>query len=162
MLLHLDPGVIIWTAVTFGLLLFVLKAVAWKPILKALDTREESIRQSIERAEEAKKEAEAVLEENRKNLEKAEDQAQNLIREARELAEKIRAESTAKAHSEANTILDKARDEIERDKQQAISQLHGLVAELAVGAAEKILSEAIDATKQKKLVDNFLNSLTKN
>ncbi len=162
MLLQLNPGVIIWTALTFGLLLLILKTTAWKPILKALDTREESIRQSIERAEEAKKEAEEILEENRKNLEAAEERAQKLIREAKELADKVRSEAMSKAHSEANGILDKAREEIERDKQQAISQLHGLVAELAVQAAEKILHETIDETRQKKLVENFLNSLPKN
>ncbi len=162
MLVQLDPGVIIWTALTFGLLLVLLRFTAWKPILTALDTREESIRQSIERAEEAKRESERLLEENRKNLARADEKGQQLIREARELAEKLRNESVAKATAEANKVLDKAREEIERDKQQAIVQLHGLVAELAVRAAEKILNETIDESRQKKLVDSFLKSLPKN
>ncbi len=162
MLVQLDPGVIIWTALTFGLLLLVLRKTAWGPILKALDTREESIRQSIERAEDAKNEAERLLEENRKELEKAEDGAQQILREARELAEKLRSESVGRARAEAEKVLEKAREEIERDKQQAILQLHGVVAELAVKAAEKILEETIDKSRQKKLVDNILNSLPKN
>lgn len=162
MLVQLDPGVIIWTAVTFGLLLLVLGKTAWKPILKALDTREESIRQSIERAEEAKNDAEKLLEENRQELARAEEKAQQLIKEARELAEKMRSESVGKANAEANKMLEKARDEIERDKQQAITQLHGVVAELAVKAAGKILDETMDESRQKKLVENFLNTLQKN
>ena len=162
MLVQLDPGVIIWTAFTFGLLLLVLGKTAWKPILNALETREESIRQSIGRAEEARNEAEKLLEENRRELAKAEEKAQQLIKEARELAEKMRNESFSKASQEANKVLEKAREEIERDKQQAITQLHGVVAELAVKAAGKILDDTMDETRQKKLVESFLNSLQKN
>jgi len=158
-MLQLNTGLIIWTALTFGVLLIILRAYAWKPILNMLNTREQTIRQSIERAEEAKREAERILEENKKNLAKAEEVAQQVIREARELAEKIRTESGTKANVESNKLIDKAREEIERDKQLAITELHGLVAELAVKAAEKILNEAIDETKQKKLVENFINSL---
>jgi len=158
-MLQLDPGVIIWTALTFGLLLVVLRVMAWKPILAMLDTREQTIRQSIEKAEEARREAESILSKHKENLAKAEETAQHMIREARELAEKIRNETATRANFEANKLIDKAREEIERDKQVAITQLHGLVAELAVKAAEKILNEVIDETKQKKLVENFINSL---
>jgi len=132
---------------------------AWKPILAVLDTRQQTIRQSIEKAEEARTEAERVLNEHKKNLAKAEESAQQVIREAQDLAERIRNESVTRANVEANKLIDKAREEIERDKQLAITQLHGLVAELAVKAAEKILNEAIDEAKQKKLVENFINSL---
>ena len=158
-MLELNTGLIIWTALTFGVLLIVLRAYAWKPILNMLNTREQTIRQSIERAEEAKKEAERILDENKKNLAKAEEIAQRAMREARELAEKIRTESVSKANIEGSKLVDKAREEIERDKQLAITQLHGLVAELAVKAAEKILNEAIDEAKQKKLVEDFIHSL---
>jgi F-type H+-transporting ATPase subunit b len=162
MLVQLDPGVIIWTALTFGLLLVVLRLTAWKPILKALDTREDSIKQSIERAEEAKRESERLLNENRKSLAAAEERAQQILKETRELSDNMRNDSIGRATAEANKVLERAREEIERDKQQAITQLHGLVAELAVKAAEKILNETIDENRQKKLVENFLNSLQKN
>ncbi len=161
-MLQLNPGVIIWTAITFGLLLVLLRATAWKPILKALDDREGNIRKSIERAEEAKREAERLLEENRKSRNEAEERAQQLIREAKELSEKVRSEAVSKAQVDANRLLDKARSEIERDKQQALEQLHGVVAELAVKAAEKILKESMDNAKQKKLVEGFLSTMEKN
>ncbi|HEY9164868.1 MAG TPA: F0F1 ATP synthase subunit B [Candidatus Kryptonia bacterium] len=161
-MLELNTGLIIWTSLTFGVLLLVLRAYAWKPVISALESREESIRLSLERAEEAKKEAERILEENRQNLVRAEEMAQEVIKEARELAEKIRNDSASRANSDANKILDRARDEIERDKQLAINQLHGLVAELAVKAAEKILKETIDEKRQMKLVEGFLKSLPEN
>lgn len=161
-MLQLNTGLIIWTMLTFGVLLVILRAYAWKPILNALDSREENIRRSIEKADEAKREAERVMEENKRNLAKAQETAQQVILEARELAEKVRLESMSRAHIEGNKLLEKAREEIERDKQLAMTELHGLVAELAVRAAEKILNEAIDEARQKKLVENFISSLGKN
>jgi F-type H+-transporting ATPase subunit b len=161
-MLQLNPGLIIWTALTFGVLLVVLRAYAWKPVLNNLQAREDTIRQSLERAEEAKREAQRILDENNKNLAKADEMAQQVLREARELAEKVRSESVSRARTEGDKLLDRAREEIERDKQLAMTELHGLVAELAIKAAEKILSETIDEAKQKKLVENFINSLGKN
>ncbi len=161
-MLQLNTGLIIWTALTFGVLLLVLRAYAWKPILSNLELREDTIRQSLEKAVEAKKESERILEENKQNLAKAEESAQQLLREARELGEKIRTESVLKAKLEGNKFLDKAREEIERDKRLAMKELHGLVAELAIKASEKILNEVIDEAKQRKLVEDFINSLEKN
>lgn len=161
-MLQLNTGLIIWTVLTFGVLLVILRAYAWKPILNNLQTREDTIRQSLERAEEAKREAQRILDENNRNLANADEMAQQVLREARELAEKIRSETVSKARTEGDKLLDRAREEIERDKQLAMTQLHGLVAELAIKAAEKILSETIDEVKQKKLVENFINSLGKN
>ena len=161
-MLQLNTGLIIWTALTFGALLVVLRAYAWKPILNSLQTREDTIRQALERAEEARREARRILDENNKNLAKADEMAQQVLREARELAEKIRSESVTKARVEGDKLLERAREEIERDKQLAMSQLHGLVAEIAVKAAEKILSETMDEARQKKLIENFIDSLGKN
>jgi len=161
-MLQLNPGLIIWTALTFGVLLIVLRAYAWKPVLNNLQTREDTIRQSLERAEEAKRQAEKILEENKKNLAKAEESAQQVLREARELTEKMRSESVSKAKVEGDKLIARAHDEIERDKQLAMAELHGLVAELAIKAAEEILKESIDEVKQKKLVESFINSLGKN
>jgi len=158
-MLELNFGLILWTMLTFVVLLIILRAYAWKPILKNLQTREDTISQSLERAEEAKREAQRILEENKKNLAKADEMAQQVLREARELAERIRSESVSKTHLESNKLIEKARGEIEHDKQLAMTQLHGLVAELAVKAAEKILNEAIDEAKQKKIVESFIKSL---
>ena len=95
----LDPhlGTIIWTLITFVLVLLVLKKWAWPPILSALDEREQSIRIAIEGAEQARQEAETVLIDHRAKLVAAEDGARQLIAEAREAGEKVRQEVVAQA-----------------------------------------------------------------
>ena len=85
-MLNPNPGLIIWTIVTFVLLIILLKKFAWKPLLEALQRREESVRNSIERAERAKQEAERLLEENRKQLERAGQEGQRILNENRALA----------------------------------------------------------------------------
>lgn len=161
-MLDINPGLIIWTTVTFFLLLFVLRRVAWKHIVGALEKREEHIRLSLERADEAKQEAERLLEENRKERARAEEQAQKLLSEGRALGEKLKNDIVDKANQQARKMIEQAKQEIERDKEQALSQLREEVAHLAIMAAEKILSESLDANKHKKLVDDVLNRLPRN
>jgi F-type H+-transporting ATPase subunit b len=154
-MLEINPGLIIWTTVTFFLLLFVLKKIAWKHIVGALEQREEHIRLSLERAEEAKQEAERLLEENRKERAQSEERAQKILNEGRTLGENLKNEIVEKANQQA-------KQEIERDKEAALSQLREEVASLAIMAAEKILGESLDANKHKKLVDDVLNRLPRN
>lgn len=161
-MLELNPGLIIWTAITFFLLLFVLRKVAWKPILSALQTREDTIRSSLERAELAKQEAERILEENRKNLARAEQESFRIVNEGKSVAEKMKSEIVEKANTQARRTVEQARDEIQREKEAALGALRGEVADLAVQAAGKILDETLDAAKHRKVVDNFLRELPKN
>ncbi len=162
MLLELNPGLIIWTTITFMLLLFVLRKVAWKPILTALQMREDTIRSSLERSEEAKREAEHILEENRKNLTRAEHESSRIIHEGKSIAEKMKAEIFERANTEARRMIDSAREEISREKDAALAELRGEVAYLAVGAAGRILDETLDIAKHRKLVDKFLKELPEN
>jgi F-type H+-transporting ATPase subunit b len=143
-MLNPNPGLIIWTIITFVLLLIILKKFAWKPLLESLHKREETVRSSIERAENAKQEAERLLEENRKQLERAEQDGRRILNENRALAEKLKEEI------------------IERDKDAALLSLRGEVANLAIQAAGKILDETLDENKQRKLVDSYLKGLPKN
>ena len=83
-LLDVNPGLMIWTVVTFILLLFILKKVAWKPILNSLNERETFIKDSLDKAEKARIEAEKMFEENKANLEKAEEEAQKVIDQGKE------------------------------------------------------------------------------
>ena len=88
--LDVNPGVILWTVVTFVFLLLVLKKIAWKPILNSLNERELFIKNSLEKAEKAQKEAEKLVADNKVNLSKADEEAQKIIEQSRELAEKLR------------------------------------------------------------------------
>ncbi len=161
-MLDVNSGLIIWTIVTFILLLLVLQKFAWKPLLQSLQQREEHVRNSLERAEQAKKEAEHLLEENRRQLQQAEQEGHRLLSETRSLAEKLKEEIIDKANQQSRRLIDQAREEIQRDKEVALTELRGEVADLAIHAAEKILNETLDETKHRKIVDGYLKQLPKN
>ncbi|MBI1806881.1 MAG: F0F1 ATP synthase subunit B [Ignavibacteria bacterium] len=157
-----NPGLIIWTIITFLLLMVILKKFAWKPLLESLQRREESVRNAIERAEQAKNEAERLLEENRKQLERAEAEGHRMLTESRQLAEKLKDEIIEKANRQTRAMLDQAKQEIDRDKEAALAQLRGEVANLAIQAASKILDETLDESRHRKIVDSYLKQLPKN
>lgn len=158
----INPGLIVWTIVTFLLLAFVLSKYAWKPMLKALHDREERIKNALEQSEKARGEAAELLKRNEQNLARAEEEYQKMIREGKALGEKMKEEIITKAHQHAQRELQHAKEEIQRDLDAAKHQLRGEIADLAVKAAEKILDETLDEKKQKKIVDSFLDQLPKN
>src|SRR5947208_1125159 len=100
-MLELNPGLTIWTIVTFVALLVILRAFAWKPIIAALTARENAIRESLEKAEHARQEAERMIAEHISRLAKAEEEARRILIEAREQAEKIKDDIAAKTRQEA-------------------------------------------------------------
>jgi F-type H+-transporting ATPase subunit b len=155
----INPGLSIWTTVVFVLLVLVLGKFAWKPLLKTLQDREDKIRDSLEQAERARAEAAELLKQNERNMARAEEEYQKIIREARSLGEKVKEDIVDKAHQQAKHELQAAKDEIKRDIEAAKHQLRGEVADLAIKAAEKILDETLDSAKHKKIVDNALNQL---
>lgn len=155
--IDIKTGPILWTIINFVLLLVLLRAVAWKPIIKALESRESSINDALNRAEKATSEAERIMAENQKTLQRAEEESQKVLRDSREFAERLHAEATQHAQEEGRRILDQAQQEIERSKQQALNELRTEVATLAVGGAEKILRQSLDAERQKHVVDQYLN-----
>lgn len=157
-----NPGLMIWTFITFMALMVVLGKFAWKPLLEALRKREEHVRTSIERAEQARQDAERILEENRKQLANAEREAQRILTEGRALGDKLKHEIVEQANQQSRRMVDQAKQEIDRDKEAALSQLRNEVASLAISAAEKILDETLDEQKQRKLVDTYLKGLPKN
>lgn len=161
-MLDINPGLIIWTIITFALVVLVLGKYAWKPLINALQAREKNIYDALRHAEDAKKEAERVLAENKAALAKANEETARLIREGRELAEQLKNEILAKANDNAKNILSQAQETIQREKEAALLQLRNEVADLAVTAAEKILDESLDTSKQKKIVDKVLQQLPKN
>lgn len=160
----LDPnfGLAIWITIVFSLLLFLLWKFAWGPITRALEERETTIDSSIQRAEKALLEAKSIQAENEKARREAEHEAQRILREARETAERLRGEEVEKTRAQIRQLQEQAQAEIEREKQSALDQLRAEVADLALLAAQKILQENLDADRQRKLVDRFIDDLPKN
>ncbi|MGE5806920.1 MAG: F0F1 ATP synthase subunit B [Ignavibacteria bacterium] len=161
-LIDVNPGLIFWTFITFLILLFVLKKVAWKPILTALDQREASIRESIERAEQAKAEAQKILDENKSNVAKVADESRKLIEQSRENAEKMKNQILQEGKEQSKKIIEDAAAEIERRKDAAFNELKNQIADIALLAAEKLLNEKLDPQTHKKITDKYINEITKN
>lgn len=161
-ILEVNPGVVFWTVLTFIILLFVLKKYAWKPLLGALEERENSIKESLEAAEKAMGKAQEVSKENEAALREAELMAQKIRKEAIEGAEMLRTERIEKTKEEAAQILEQARKTIEQEKKRAMLELRDEVARLAIQAASTIIDNQLDSEKNKKLVDSFINDLPNN
>ena len=153
-MLEINPGLMIWTILTFVCLAMVLGKFAWKPILKMLDERENKIRSALEQAERARTEAAEMIKQNEKNLALAEEEYQKMIREGKALAEKMKDEIVVKAKQQAQQELKQATEEIERNIEAAKLQLRSEIANLAIKATEKILEETLDENKQKKITDS--------
>ncbi|MCS7013344.1 MAG: F0F1 ATP synthase subunit B [Chloroherpetonaceae bacterium] len=158
-LLSPNPGLIFWTAVTFLILLFVLRATAWTPIVNALDERERSIQSAIARAEQARTEAEKLLAEHKAMLAKAQLEADRIIQESRVAAEKIRSEILEKANAEARKMIEEAKLTIATERQRALAALRDEVAELAIKSAELIIRHNLDAERHKELIAAALNEM---
>lgn len=161
-LLALEPGMLIWTLLTFALLLFILKKLAWKPLLAALENRENTIREDLQKAETARSDAEQLLAEHKKLIENSEVEARKIVDEAKNAAEIMKQGIIESANEQARQMTAQAKAEIQREKATALSQLREEVADLAVRAAGKILGEELDTAKHQKMVDEYISNLPKN
>jgi F-type H+-transporting ATPase subunit b len=156
-MLKIEPGLLIWTIITFLVLLIVLRRVAWKPLLAALEQRENTIRNSLDEAQRARQEAEQLLVENRRILADANREATRIIGQGREEAERLRTSLAEQAQAEARRLLDEARREITRERQLAVQELKSTAAELALMAAGKLLNTAVTDAEHRRLVTEFLD-----
>ncbi|MFC2103217.1 F0F1 ATP synthase subunit B [Bacteroidota bacterium] len=161
-LLDINPGLIVWTILTFVILLIILKKVAWKPILTALENREKEIADSLNRAEEAKADAQKILEENQASLAKAEEESKKVIDQSRVYAENLKEQMLKDSKEQAKKIVEDATVEIDRKKEAAFDELKNQIAEISVTAAEKIMKQNLDADKNKQIVDKYLSEISKN
>lgn len=158
-LIKVDPGLFLWTVITFAVLVLLLWKTAWRPIVDALDARAEKVRGDIENAENARVEAEKVLSVHRQEMAKAKDDAADIIAKGREEAEKMKNEIVEKANKEASTIVDRARKEIDLAKENALSDIKNEVVLLSTEIASKIISKNINPDDQKALVQEALNKM---
>ncbi|MCA1757314.1 MAG: F0F1 ATP synthase subunit B [Bacteroidales bacterium] len=158
-------GTIFWTTFIFLILMIVLRVFAWKPILSAVKAREESIRSSLEAADEARKDMERLKADNEAIIDEARHERDILMKEARTAKDRLMAEARQQAKTEADKIIVKAREEIEREKRAALTQFREQVVSLSVSIAEKILRNKLSFDNQhEKLINDLLDEadLSKN
>jgi len=157
----INPGLIVWTIITFLVALAILRFVAWKPLLQALAAREEKIRTQLAQAETAQQEARRLLEEHKQQLARAEEQSQRIIREGRDMGERMKAEILDKANQASQRMVEQAKEEIRREKDAALQTLRGEVADLAIAAAGKLLDASLDTPKHRELVNAAIRQIPK-
>ncbi|MDE0126025.1 MAG: F0F1 ATP synthase subunit B [Bryobacterales bacterium] len=145
--------------VTFLLTFLALRLIAWKPILGALDEREGRIRESLEKAELAKAEAERAIAENRANMEASLRRSQELVVEARQEADRVRTEARDAARLEARKIMEEGRRQLEAERRIAVAELRQEAADLAIRAAEHLLKKRVGERENRRLVEEFLEQL---
>jgi len=156
-------GLIFWTTLIFLLLLVLLRKYAWNPILKAVNAREERIKNALDSAEEAHQEMSRLKADNEIIIKKAKEERNKLLQEAREMKEKIINEAKKQSGEEARKIIETARLNIQAEKESAITEIRNQVAVLSVEIAEKILKrELADAKDQKKLIEEYLENIKLN
>ncbi len=158
-LLNLEPGMMVWAWTTFLALLFILYKIAWKPILATIETRETTIRESLEKAEKARRDSEELVAQHQKMIQEAEGEAQKIIKENRAIAEKSRQDTIEQARAEEQGMIEKARAEIAREKESALQALRTEVADLAISAAKQIIGDSLDEAKHRKLVEDSISKL---
>ena len=150
-------GLFVWQTLLFVILVFFLRKYAWKPILNAVEEREEGIKNALDSAEKAKEEMENLNADNERILAEARLERDNLLKEAREMKNNIINEAKDQANSEAEKILTSAKEQINNEKMKAITELKNSVADLSIDMATMVLkSELKDANKQKELVSKAL------
>ena len=156
-MISFDPGLIIWTTIIFTLLLVVLKKFAWKPILHAVDERNQSIKESLQEAEKARTEMTELTANNEKIMTQARADRDVLLKEARDMKNEIIAQAKEQANNEAEKLVSSAREQISNEKMKALTELKNQVADLSLEMAEKVLAaELKDTEKQKELVSKAL------
>jgi F-type H+-transporting ATPase subunit b len=158
-LLRVDPGLLLWTIITFIVLLLILWKAAWRPIIDALDARAEKVRFEIDNAERTRQEAEKLLNQHKAMMDNAKNEASQVIAKGREEAEKLKNEIVDKANSESKAIAERAKKEIELAKDKALADIKTEVVLLSTGIASKIINKNIKPEDQKALVEEALNKM---
>ena len=146
--------------VNFGLLLLVLRLFAYKPIMKMLDNRANKIKESLEAGDRAKQEAVSAEKEIAKKIEEASASGQQIVGQAVKTAEEVKRRASQDAKKEADAIIAKAQVEIQREKQESMTELRKEVADLAVLVAGKAIGTSLDKETQRKLIDNTLKEVS--
>ncbi|GAV22206.1 F0F1 ATP synthase subunit B [Carboxydothermus pertinax] len=149
----------IWTIINFFVLLYILKVLLYKPVLKTIDDRKKSIEESLEKAAKAQEEAERIKAEYDGMIARAREEAREIIAKAQKTAQAEKEEIIATAQREAQALLADAKVTISQEKEKALRELRQEIGNLAVLAAGKILNRAVTLEDHQKLVDEFLNEV---
>ena len=154
-----DPGLYIWTIATFLVLLWLLAKFAWKPLLAALEQRQESIRKSLDDAQQAKQELERLHVESRKILSEARVQADTIVSQTRSDASRLREELRQKAQAEAAVIVKNAQVQIDMETTRALQQIRNEAVDLSITIASKLLQRNVTKEDNERLIEETFKQI---
>jgi F-type H+-transporting ATPase subunit b len=158
-LIQVTPGLMIWTIVCFLITLFVLRRYAFGPIQKAIDERRERIRQSLDEADRAREEARKLLEEHRQLIGRAKTDAEEILAEARRVAEANERRMRNELETDRQRRLEETRKQIEAETRRALEQIRLEVVDLSLLAATKVTGKALDDADHRRLIDEAVADL---
>lgn len=158
-LLSPSGGLMFWTLIIFVILAFILSKFAFKPITEAVEAREKALEDAIAGAKADREAAAKLLAEHQAQIESARAEAQKMIVEGRQIGEKIRAEMVEETRGQQQEMLERARREIEAEKQRAIADLRREAVDLAIAGASKVIEKNLDDASNRQIVESFLSSI---
>jgi len=154
-----DPGLYIWTIITFLVLVALLAKFAWRPLLEALESRQAAIRQSLDDARQAKLDLEQLHVQSAKILAEARTEAEAMISRTRSDADRFREELKEKARTEAATIVKNAQRQIEMETSRAVQQIRNEAVNLSVAIASKLLQKHVSVEDNERLIEDTFKQL---
>jgi F-type H+-transporting ATPase subunit b len=158
-LISVTPGLMIWTIICFLITLYVLKRYAFGPIQKALDSRREQIRRSIEEAENAREQARALLEEHRALMNQARGEAEQILAEARRTREAMEQRMREETEAERQRRLEDTRREIAAETARALDRIRAEVADLTLEATAIVVGRTLDAERDREIITEAIGTL---
>jgi F-type H+-transporting ATPase subunit b len=154
--LGINWPVLITQIVTFVILLAILRFVAYKPLMRMLDQRSQRIKESLEQAEALKKQSVQAEEQMKKQLEEASRQGQERIERALRAGEEVKQKAEVEARKEAEVLLNRARAEIQHERDEAVNEVRREFADLTVLAAGKVIEKSLDKEDHRELIEKVL------
>src|SRR5438105_2004536 len=158
-LLSLNAGLMFWTLVVFLVLLLVLGKLVFPKITAAVQAREKALEDAIESAKRDRDEAKKYLEEQRQLVDAARGDAQKIIGEGRSVGEKLRAEMLEQTRSQQQEMLERARREIDAERDRAIFEMRREAVDLAIAGASRVIEKNLDQQSNRDIVEKFLSSI---
>jgi F-type H+-transporting ATPase subunit b len=154
-----NPGLMIWTLVCFLIAFFVLKKFAFGPIQVVIDERRKKIRESLDEADNARAEAQKLIEEHRALIAQARTDAEEILAEARKVAAAQAQRAKEETEADRQRRLEETRKQIEAETQKALGQIRAEVADLTLAATAKVTGKVLDSADHKRLIDDALSGL---
>tara|TARA_Y100000994_G_scaffold121434_1_gene99819 strand:- start:265 stop:840 length:576 start_codon:yes stop_codon:yes gene_type:complete len=153
-----NTGLTLWTITTFLVLLIVLRWKAWGPLMDALESRAKSIEESLSKAELVAEQAKDQAKENEAILEKAREEASNIIAEAKQAGENLRTKLEENGKAQYESLISKAQDDIDAAKNKALSDIKNMVVEIALEASEKIVKRNLNNDDNQRIIEETVKS----